>query len=226
MAIENEYVESNLIEPDEPTSVGPGQRLRLAREACHLSRTDVATRLHLSTHFIEAIEDDNYHKLPALSFARGYLRAYARILGLPAEEIIKSFEKSIPAGQAQELLPQTYHKRASSVSDRSVRWITIAIAFILITLVAMWWHNQNTLSSNAPVAHVTAATVSNTSLDDDSGHSLVLPHEDSQTDIHNILLPSAAANEEVDNGSASHKLNSSKMDAHTAKPAKAKQTSN
>lgn len=59
-----------------------GARLKAAREARGLERKDVAQQLRLDVHVIEALEADDLARLPARTFVRGYLRNYARLVGL------------------------------------------------------------------------------------------------------------------------------------------------
>ncbi|NNF97591.1 MAG: helix-turn-helix domain-containing protein, partial [Halobacteria archaeon] len=79
------------IEPRPANSlIWPGQRLRQAREALNLSQRDVARQLHLNVNLIQALEDNNEDALPAQTYLVGYVRSYARLLNLPADEIIEA----------------------------------------------------------------------------------------------------------------------------------------
>ena len=78
---ETEVPGSRMVELD----VGPGQRLQSAREAISLSIEEVSARLHLDTRTLGNLEADNYDKLPAPTFVRGYLRSYARLLNISAD---------------------------------------------------------------------------------------------------------------------------------------------
>ena len=62
--------------------LGIGARLKAAREARGMSRQDLAQRLRLDEHVIEALETDDLERLPAPTFVRGYMRNYARLVGL------------------------------------------------------------------------------------------------------------------------------------------------
>jgi cytoskeleton protein RodZ len=73
-----------------PTASGFGDRLRQAREAQKISIHEVATRLHLKPAVILALEEHRYHDLPGAAFARGYLRAYARLMRLDVEGSLQS----------------------------------------------------------------------------------------------------------------------------------------
>ncbi|GAB4290278.1 MAG: DUF4115 domain-containing protein [Thiohalomonadaceae bacterium] len=115
---------------------GPGQRLRLAREAAGLSREEVSTRLRLRLELIRALEEDDYAHLPPVAFVSGYLRSYARLLELPAEELVAMLERrdEAPALVSPVMPP---HQRRSS--DWPVKVVTWLIVLLLLSLLAVWW---------------------------------------------------------------------------------------
>ncbi len=57
-----------------------GQTLRKCRESQQLSREDVANSLKLALHYIAALENDQYDKLPGNTYTRGYIRSYCGLL--------------------------------------------------------------------------------------------------------------------------------------------------
>ena len=78
---------------DDSQAVGPGQLLRNAREQLGWTREQVASRIHLRLTLIAAIEADTYDKHTSHTFIRGYLRAYAKLVGIPEETILAAYEK-------------------------------------------------------------------------------------------------------------------------------------
>lgn len=73
-----------------------GEILKAARENAGWSITDVSEKLHLQTHFIAALETDDHDALPSRVFALGYLRKYARLLGLDAEKLVEVESSIVP----------------------------------------------------------------------------------------------------------------------------------
>jgi cytoskeleton protein RodZ len=71
--------------------VAIGARLRAARNQCNLQIEEVAQKLHLHPRIITAIENDDPTALPEPIFVQGYLRSYARLLGLPADEMVRRY---------------------------------------------------------------------------------------------------------------------------------------
>ncbi len=69
--------------------VATGRNLADARQRLKMSVDDVANALHLSVEFVRNIEERNYHTLPSPAYATGYVRAYANLVHLNADELIK-----------------------------------------------------------------------------------------------------------------------------------------
>ncbi|MCW5625718.1 MAG: helix-turn-helix domain-containing protein [Burkholderiales bacterium] len=78
---------------------GPGAALRAGREQQGLTVTDVAHQLKLFPRQVEALEADHYAALPGRIFVRGFVRNYARALGLDADALVREAESILePAG--------------------------------------------------------------------------------------------------------------------------------
>jgi len=122
-------------------SVVTGQRLREAREGLGLSRDDVARELRLQEKLIGALEEGDRSQLPPAAFINGYLRAYARLLGLPAEQLIADY-------LAERVAPSLYRATdrtgmpITSSRDPRFRFTTYAVIAVTALLFAAWWANQ------------------------------------------------------------------------------------
>src|SRR5471030_32627 len=99
-----------------------GPRLRYAREGLRLTVTDIARQLRLTTERIESLESDNYENMPGTTFIKGYLRAYARLLNLPADEIIADFVSLNPMSETKSFILSST-KSHTSLGDKSIRRI-------------------------------------------------------------------------------------------------------
>ena len=72
-----------------------GQELALAREAKGMSQEQVADILNLTLANVIALENDDYESLPGWTYVSGYLRAYARLLGVDSESLRDKAEARI-----------------------------------------------------------------------------------------------------------------------------------
>ncbi len=73
----------------------PGQRLRQAREAKHISIGDIARRTFIQTKFLQAIDEDNLGAIPE-SHRRLFIREYARSVGVNPEDVYALLEDYVP----------------------------------------------------------------------------------------------------------------------------------
>lgn len=78
----------------------PGAILLEERRRQSLSVTDVARQLKLSPRQVEALERDDYAALPGPVFVRGFMRNYARMLGVDAEPLVRSVEATLSPGKS------------------------------------------------------------------------------------------------------------------------------
>lgn len=127
---------------EKTSTAGPGGRLRFAREQAKLTCSDIANRTKIKLEIIKAIENDDYSHSRNLVFIRGWLRAYAKLVNLPGDEIIEAFNK-LGIVEPDTERP-VYHLARIPVKakHRRVRWLSVLILFIMVSLVVMWWHSQ------------------------------------------------------------------------------------
>ena len=119
---------------------GPGAYLRKAREEANMSVDKVATALLLHSHTVELLEADAYASLPAPTFVRGYLRGYARVLGLPSGPVLDMYDRQ--GFEPPPLTTEVNESTQAHTSDTAVRIVTYAVAVVLVLLVGLWWHSQ------------------------------------------------------------------------------------
>lgn len=122
----------------------PGSLLREAREAKKLSCHEVAAYLRLTSSVIEMLERDDYSKFSGTTFVRGYLRSYARYLGLPTERVLEAYERLSVPEPAHPVLQTPVRKQLHS-SDRRVRAVTYIVVALVIALPLLWWKHEITL---------------------------------------------------------------------------------
>lgn len=136
---------------------GLGERFRAAREARGLSLSDVSEQIRIRSVYLAAIEDENWGTIGAPVYARGFLRTYARFLGLDPEEVVAVFnssEASRPVGAPSigSSAPESPLDRTSSRGPLLL-WAASLVAVLLVAFVV---YNELTMRREAvPVATVT-----------------------------------------------------------------------
>jgi cytoskeleton protein RodZ len=127
-----------------PLRKGPGERLRSARKAKGIDLEHAARELHLPEDRLAALERDEYAAIPGRVFARGYLKNYARLVGLPPEQILAAYDALYPP--EQEDVPPMQRvgsagrlRREVHSGHGAVRAVTLIIVVGLIALLLTWW---------------------------------------------------------------------------------------
>jgi cytoskeleton protein RodZ len=120
----------------------PGLQLARIRQGKGLSQEYVAGKLHLRVRIIELLEADNYQLLPEPVFIKGYLRAYAKLLGVASEPLLVRFDHHHqPDKRMEKALWQS--KKETNKTKSAVRWSTALLALIAIAMVGLWWQKAN-----------------------------------------------------------------------------------
>src|SRR5437870_7345218 len=71
-----------------------GEYFQRAREAKGLTLEEAAARTRILPQYLRAVEENNYSRLPDEVFAKGFVRSYARILGLDEAAVVRKFDES------------------------------------------------------------------------------------------------------------------------------------
>lgn len=118
-----------------------GATLRQLRSKKNLSVQEIAGQMRLDPKIVEALESDNYGIFPADTYIRGYLRNYAKLLGVKGDEIISLYQSEALA--PPEIIPDIKHPTQVTSSDKPVKIFSYLITFILVLLLFIWWRQSN-----------------------------------------------------------------------------------
>jgi len=116
----------------------PGQKLKKLREEMGLSHGRVADALHMTSHYVKALEEDQYDKLPGKIFVKGYFRAYAKLLGTNVDDIMTCYEKYVAALE-ETVETEANVIRAKKAYDQNMRWMICAAVIIVVVVGVSWW---------------------------------------------------------------------------------------
>lgn len=121
-----------------PESVG--DTLRAARERHGLELSEVAARTRIPLRHLEALEASDYSGLPSRTYATGFVKAYARVVGVDEVAIARRVrgELANSGPRAPEYQPYQAPDPAR-VPSRGLAIVTLGIALALIVLVGLWF---------------------------------------------------------------------------------------
>lgn len=136
-----------------------GHRLMQARLARQLSIEEVAGQLHLQARHLDALEQQDLSRLPGPSYICGYLRAYAKFLHLPSNEIVENFpgvREHIAGVKSTVVMTKLYTPRSFDFSGPRPAWLG-AVGMLGALLLIGWAVFQ--MSGNGAGPEPAATTV-------------------------------------------------------------------
>ncbi len=117
-----------------------GERMRREREMRGVSLEEIALSTKISKRHLEALEQENFDSLPGGIFNRGFVRAYARYLGIDEEQAIADY---IAADQQEPLpeekFPLDVHVRPDPVMNPRRSVMPVLLALLILGCVAAGW---------------------------------------------------------------------------------------
>jgi cytoskeleton protein RodZ len=116
-----------------------GQALREARTERGIELSEVEQATYIRIKFLSAMEEDRWEALPAPAYARGFLSAYARFLGLDDQALVDEYRRTVEGVDRAEPIPHTVLQPGVLRRSRSIRplalLITGLVAAVLLGLV-------------------------------------------------------------------------------------------
>ncbi len=120
-----------------------GQRLRAERERRGISTQKAADEMHLDTWVIDALETGDYQRIGPPVYAKGHLKKYAAILGLPPAEIAAGFapqpETPVANPAAQSMNIRTTRASSARAANWPLPQIAALAALALVVGGVVWW---------------------------------------------------------------------------------------
>ncbi|CAG0964007.1 Cytoskeleton protein RodZ [Methylophilaceae bacterium] len=114
-----------------------GEVLKQSREGQGLSIEDVSAQLKLSTRQIAALESSDFSALPDPMITRGFIRNYARLLGIKSEPLIDAYQEYLPANSPKPISIQSANILIPGQDKRY--WLLYTVASSLIVLLVVAW---------------------------------------------------------------------------------------
>lgn len=122
----------------------PGTRLRRERERQGLSLEEVAEQLNLRPAVVTGLEEDRYDQVPIATYRRGYLRAYAKLLGLDDTRVAQDYDALHGRDDLdRKVTPPSYRSQPPSrIGAWVFKLVTLIIIVGLIGLTLLWWQSR------------------------------------------------------------------------------------
>jgi cytoskeleton protein RodZ len=126
--------------------VNPGETLRQARESNGWSLAEVALKLNLTVTSLSNLEAGAFDKLPGHTFARGYIRAYAKLLGMDQTVLVQQFDQSTGTdSHGSNVHSLGRIEEPVRVSHTILRIVSLLLLVAVIGGGFIWWQDQTSL---------------------------------------------------------------------------------
>ena len=181
---------------DEPLSLespeaikGASALLTEARERLGLSQKEVADQLYLTTSFIKHIDDGEFSRIPKAAFIKGYLRTYARVVGLSGDEIVALYDAELQVAEPTLGMQKVTEEDlgTASITGPVLQTGLISLAGMALIVAVIWWAVSDPEEKTPPGIVQPAASQSATQDSLGVGFDFTLSPQDA------IVLPSEQA---------------------------------
>jgi cytoskeletal protein RodZ len=116
-----------------------GEKLRLARETQGIALRDISEQTRISMRYLEAIESDDYKRLPGGIFNRSFIRAYAKFIGYDEDQAIEDYARTLRELGAPEEESKS-HKSLVYTDDGAHNrspLMTLLLALVILAVLSL-----------------------------------------------------------------------------------------
>lgn len=149
--------EENADVSEEATGPIGGERLRAARRDHDISVGDIAKELHLDEPKVRALERNEFDVLGAPVFAKGHLRKYAELVGVPIDDIMSDYYQMNRSDGAPPVVGPV-RKRSREISLGP--WVGGLVFTIIAAAALYWWFNRPPAAADSSPSPATLAPFS------------------------------------------------------------------
>ncbi|MDQ7735416.1 DUF4115 domain-containing protein [Halomonas sp. SpR1] len=126
-----------------PTSASPGELLARQREQLGIPLADAARALNLRPAVVGGLEQDNYQEIPVAAYRRGYLRSYAKYLGMDDRLVLEAYQaRSGGTDTERKVTPVSTARPPSRIGAWLFKLVTLLVIVGLIAVTVMWWQSR------------------------------------------------------------------------------------
>lgn len=113
-----------------------GEKLRAARRQNDISIAEIAKELHIDEPKVRSLERNEYELLGAPVFAKGYLRKYAALVGVPIDDVMSDYYEMT---RSAVIPPIVGPRRPVQRQMNLLPWLSGGILVLLVVAAAYWW---------------------------------------------------------------------------------------
>ena len=130
-----------------------GERMRREREMRGITLEEIAESTKIGTRSLRALEDEDFGRLPGGIFNKGFVRSYARYLGIDEDQAIGDFTAAYEKSRSEPLMPDAAPVEPPHRRDWPVRSLVMAGLLVVTLGVAAWRLPSDLPAAYAAVKH-------------------------------------------------------------------------
>lgn len=132
---------------DAPFDPSVGERLRIVREQQQLTLEDIAARTRVPRRHLNAIENSDYASLPAPTYSAGFVKTYARMLGLDGQRLSEEFRAEMGVASVPQHQPAPYEPADPRRTPPAALVLVMLLVAVLAGLGYLYWRGSADLPS-------------------------------------------------------------------------------
>jgi len=128
-----------------------GEILKNARLQKKLTRRELAEKTKIDAKYLKALEDNDFNKLPEAAFVKGFIRNYAKILGVDPQQALAVFRRDYDQDVKGQVIPRSLTQQATK--PRSLwtpKTTVVGVLLVLSVAFASYFFFQYRLLTTAP----------------------------------------------------------------------------
>ena len=127
-----------------------GEQLRLAREARGITLREISEQTRISTRYLEAIESDDYKRLPGGIFNKSFIKAYAKYIGFDEKEALEAYARTAreQGTSPDDVVSTPYQPRVYTDGNSRSPLVTLLLTILILAIIslgvyaAMHWYQR------------------------------------------------------------------------------------
>ncbi|ETX11394.1 hypothetical protein MUS1_10475 [Marinomonas ushuaiensis DSM 15871] len=191
-------IDNVVIESDVMKVIDIGNELKEKRLELGFDERNVATKLKIPIDQVRALESSDFSYFRSVTFARGFLKSYCRLLELDYVVMVAAFDKE-RAGAETTIKPVDKVHKQTHLGDPIVIFISVVIVAVLVFLV-FWWPSTSSVTSLDDIVNETVETIADPETSSTANETLELeePTNNKEVDVQSsvdqrIIAPAANA---------------------------------
>jgi len=129
-----------------------GELLRLAREERGIALREISNQTRISMRYLEAIEGNDYQRLPGGIFNRSFLKAYARCIGFDEAQALEGYAQYLSTlGQSDDDVPTPHYAKVPSTRSPITTVFLAILILVVLTFAALaltHWYKRRSGSAS------------------------------------------------------------------------------